>query len=238
MLPRPLAGAVASVITTLAFYPLDVRKARAHARPRSTGPSFFSLSPSPTAMYRGVAWDACGSFVSTFAYFHTYESLLQYGTVIAPASAVAVSSAVASPVGTIVRRRQMRDARPILPRTHIQIYAVSVMRNVPRSVIKYSVYEAVRTMCGGPLVLRGLVAGLAASVVSVLLFAPLDYLKTCMSLQMAPDARRLYCGVRAALLHSVLSNAIGHALLEHLSPRGPHPSHLPRREQSRAPREV
>lgn len=228
MVPRSLAGAVSSVVTTLALYPLDVQKAHAHVRSCTGAPSPVTPpSQPPTAMYRGVAWDACGSFVSTFVYVHTYESLLQYGTVIAPASAVALSSVVASPIGTIVRRRQMRDTRPVPPHTHIHIYAVSVMRNIPKAVVRYSVYEVVLAMCGGPPVLRGLVAGLAASIVGVILFAPLDYLKTCMSLQMAPDARRLFCGVRAALLQSMLSNAIGHALLEHLSPRDRPSSHIP-----------
>ena len=210
MLPRPVAGAVSSVLATLVFYPLDVRKAQTHAQ------------HNVRMTYRGLGWDTCGSFASTLTYFHTYERLLHCGTIIAPASAVAVSSLIASPVGTIVRRRQIRDTRPVPLRTHLCVYGVSVLRNVPKAIVKYSVYEAVRaSFLTGPHALQGLIAGLLSSAVSVLLFSPLDYLKTCISLQTTPRWNRLFCGARIALLHSVTSNAFGHALMEHLSPRDP-----------------
>jgi hypothetical protein len=213
---RPLAGACSSFITTILLYPLDVRKAYAHVN---------VMKP---VSYKGVAWDACGSFAATFAYFDTYERFLTlYGVPPAAAVAVSVSSLIASPIGTIVRRRQLtEESQTLTLRKHLNVYMLTVSRNMPKAIVKYTVYEWVCIFFGANVanVVRGLVGGICASVVSTILFAPMDYWKTCLSVQKHPRWREAFQGCTNAFVYSVMSNGLGHAILELLSPR--HSLHL------------
>ena len=208
---RPLAGACSSLMTTILLYPLDVKKAYAHVN---------VVKP---VSYRGVTWDACGSFASTYAYFDTYERFLaSYGVAPAAAAAVGVSSLIASPVGTFVRRRQLQETQTLLTlRTHINVYLLTVTRNIPKAIVKYTVYEWVCNLLGARVanVVRGLVGGVCASVVSTALFAPMDYWRTCLSVQKHPEWNEVFHGCWNGLLLSVTSNGLGHAMLELFSPR-------------------
>lgn len=210
---RPLAGACSSLITTILLYPLDVRKAYAHVN---------VVKP---VSYKGVAWDACGSFAATYAYFDTYERFLTlYGVPPAAAAAVSVSSLIASPIGMIVRRRQLEEESQTLTlRTHLNVYMLTVSRNMPKAIVKYTVYEWVCILLGANVanVVRGLVGGICASVVSTILFAPMDYCKTCVSVQKHPQWGEVFQGCTNALVYSAMSNGLGHAILEFLSPRVP-----------------
>ena len=209
---RPLMGACSSLVTAILFYPLDVQKAYAH------------LNVARPITYKGVVWDACGSFAATYVYFETYERLLvSHGVAPAATIAIGVSSFIASPVGTIVRRRQLGKSQCLTLRTHANVYMLAVVRNVPRAVVKYTVYEFVCSLCGARVsnALRGLMGGLCAGIVSTILFAPMDYWKTCLSVQASPQWNQVFSGCKNALLYSTLSNAFGHALLELLSPRVP-----------------
>lgn len=208
---RPLAGACSSLLTTILLYPLDVKKAYAHVnvvRPVS---------------YRGVVWDACGKFASTYAYFDTYERLLMsHGVAPSAAVAMGVSTLIASPVGTIVRRRQLEETRTLLTlRTHVHVYMLTVSRNIPRAIVKYTVYEWVCILLGARVAnaVRGLVAGVCAGVVSTTLFAPMDYWKTCLMVRKHPRWTEIFHGCTNAFLLSVMTNGLGHAILELLSPR-------------------
>ena len=213
---RPLAGACSSLLTTIILYPLDVKKAYAH------------VNVVKSVSYRGVVWDACGSFASTYAYFDTYERLLvSYGVAPSAAAAIGVSSLITSPVGTIVRRRQLDETqRSLTLRTHVDVYMLTVTRNIPKAIVKYAVYEWVCILLGARVTnaMRGLMAGICASVVSTALFAPMDYWRTCMAVQKRPCWNEVFNGCTNAFLLSALSNGLGHAMLELLSPR---PSHRP-----------
>lgn len=209
---RPLAGACSSLITTILLYPLDVRKAYAHVN---------MVKP---ISYRGVAWDACGSFAATYAYFDTYERLLPlYGVPPAAAAAVSVSSLIASPIGTIVRRLQLEESQTLTLRAHLNVYMLTVSRNMPKAIVKYTVYEWVYLLLGANVanVVCGLVGGVCASIVSTILFAPMDYWKTCLTVRKHPRWREVFQGCTSALVYSAMSNGLGHAILEFLSPRIP-----------------
>lgn len=211
---RPLAGACSSLITTILLYPLDVKKAYAHVN---------VVKP---VTYRGVTWDACGSFVSTYAYFDTYERFLaSHGVAPAAAAAMGVSSLIASPIGTVVRRRQLEETRTsVTLRTHVNVYMLTVSRNIPKAIVKYTVYEWVCMLLNARVanVVRGLLGGVCASIVSTALFSPMDYWRTCLTVHKHPRWNEVFHGCRDAFLLSVMSNGIGHALLEVLSPRVAH----------------
>ena len=213
VLSRPLAGACSSLVTSLLLYPLEVRKTMSH----------MNVIASDRVTRRGIVWNACGSFAATYLYFDTYERLLHRGTLVAPASAAVVSGLIASPVATAVRRAQLCTRVPLRRLslgTHFRIYLLSLTRSVPKATVKYSVYEFVcRRSLALPDALRGCLGGLVASVVCVLLFSPIDYWRTHLSLHSTPEWRHMFNGVGASLSHSTLSNAFGHALLEGLSPR-------------------
>lgn len=218
---RPLAGACSSLITTILLYPLNVKKTHAH------------VDVVKPVSYRGVAWDACGSFASAYVYFDTYERLVtSCGVAPAAATAMGVSSLIASPVGTIVRRRQLQMSQtPLTLRTHVHVYMLTVTRNIPKAIVKYVVYEWVCTVLGARVTnaARGLVGGVCASVVSTALFAPMDYWRTCLSVRKHPRWNEGFRGCTHAFVLSVMSNGLGHAMLELLSPR---PFHRPIRTAS------
>lgn len=90
--------------------------------------------------------------------------------------------------------------------------------------VMQSIYEWVCILLGARVTnaMRGLMAGICASVVSTALFAPMDYWRTCMAVQKRPCWNEVLNGCTNAFLLSALSN--GHAMLELLSPR---PSHRP-----------
>lgn len=227
---RPLAAAVASVATTLAFYPLDVTRTA-----RQAGAASAVLR----RPYAGAALDACSTFASAGVYFSAYEAVLAsampLASVVAPSAAIAASTVVAAPASAVVKRRQMRGNRlasalpPLRLSTVRDLYLIAVARNLPKTVVKYAVYEALlRTLLPLPMGLRGGVSAALASLLTAVLFAPVDYVKTQMALSgrgcravlaATRPWRRLFLGARMGATHSVLSNACAHSLLETLAPR-------------------
>ena len=99
---------------------------------------------------------------------------------------------------------------------------MSLLRNGPKIVVKFSVYEHLLVL----LVRAGMILPFAATISAVLsslfvtmLFAPVDAVRMCVILDRPVRANVLFRGVHWAVMRTVVSNAIGYTLLEWWSPR-------------------
>ena len=221
----------AGLITTVMFYPLNTRKVLAQAQ-----------SPQALALARpfaGIRTDASGTALGTGVYFLVYESIrmqpMPIPTAAASTAAIAASSCITAPCGVWTRRRQIREnapglkLAPVHPRTFVTAYYLSLLRNIPRVALKYTIYENLMaslavclTMSNGA---RGALSAALASIACVIIFAPIDYVRTHTTTHgmrwqhVAKNPLLLFSGYREAMAHTVLSNAVGHALLEMAAPR-------------------
>jgi hypothetical protein len=224
---RPLAASCAACLVTAALYPLEVSRTA-----RQLGKPFPAwTSPNITA---GVGPAVVASFATSHAYFAAYERVLQHmppspiAVALSSTAALLVSTVVHTPLDIIKKRVQFRRhgmvenhaVKRISSRVVLCMYALHLARTVPKTAIKYTLYEALLRHCaviGLPQGVAGLVAGASAAGVTTLLCMPLEAAK----LRALTRARPLwFSGARTALTYSVLSNGAGHALLEWWAPRG------------------
>ena len=219
---RPLAAACASCMCTLLLYPLDTRRAFKQ----------LGVVAPPRAPYAGSVADAIGSFAAAGAYFAVYEAeIAREGSAHVPIASLVATCASGVPHAPLDVCKQRRRARlnglairerGASPALLLRCYALSVSRAAPKTMLKYSLYEAMLRAglaMGMPAPLVGCVGAMLASVLSSTLFVPLDVLKAHVVLERRAPRRIAFRGVRESIAISAIGNAIGHGLLELLAPR-------------------
>lgn len=226
MMHRPLAASCAACLVTAVLYPLEVsRTARQLGRPIPAWNTRNITSGGLPAI--------ADAFATTHAFFTTYEALRAgLGAVphvaLSSAGAIAVSTLVHTPFDVVKKHAQFRahglvdrsGVARVGPRMLLQLYALHVARNGPKTIVKYMMYEAalarllpMRALSSGA---AGFVAAALAAAVTTIVCTPLDVLKIRTLTHATP---RWFSGMRVSAAYSVLSNAIGHGLLETWSPR-------------------
>lgn len=218
-LSRSVTAACASCVATLVTLPLDSFKVR-----RQIG-----LETRISRPYAGVEWELLSRFASTVVFYHIYETSLrlQHGLLESSATGIAASCLVASPMDVVRRRRQANGWSVSPSRLNWTIFAkcygIHLLRNAPRVVLKFFLYEPLyvwlqRSGVGRPA--AGVVAALVSSLCVSLTLSPIDTLKTHLALGLPlPRPTHLFRGTSFGMAQSVTNNAIGHGLLEWWSPR-------------------
>lgn len=221
MLSRPLAAACAACLTTMVTYPLDTIKVWKQAQ-------YVPVKRSKLKdLYRGTAIDLPSTFVATGLYFSAYEKYMQQNLQLATFIGIGLSGLCIVPCDIYKKGKQTEKH---INKDHIKrlpyLYGIHMLKHVPKNLIKYNLYEAVRQMLidvTSPL-WCGALSGAAASVCTILIFNPIDVIKTKFILngKLALDSTTwitLFVGIKENMLLSILNNAIGHGLLEAWGPR-------------------
>ena len=222
---RAFVAACASCMTTLALYPLDTAK---------TAQQLGRPSPPLTRhTYAGAIPDALGTFAATGTYFLAYEhSLSRLSGVhrIPISSFIGISTAglVITPTDVIKRRAQVTCNR--IDRSYgftlkslSRTYTLGLLKNAPKTVLKYAIYEILLNIIRQylQLDLAGALSAMIATIVTTMLFTPLDVLKTHVSLGKPLGNRTIimYRGLLPSLTQSIIGNGLGHFIIERFAPR-------------------
>lgn len=217
---RPLAGAVAALITATALYPLDTYKVS-----RQTDRHI----PTRGLLYLGFKNEACATFLGTGAYFACYDAVRSSQPDAMPASVQIAFASVAgtctaclfrSPLSLRKRRRQMRAVgvvtTPVLwPRTIVRAYGLDVSRSIPKTVVKYIVYERLFSVLQRICSATGAaaVAGAVAAALSHSIALIFDVKKTRLLAAALPRGA-MARSFLPSMLQTIASNSLGHALME------------------------
>ena len=217
---RVFAAIFASGLTSFCLYPLD-------ALQTSRQVASFPLGNK----IAGRGMDLCSTCLTTGVYFFCYEHTLEhYPPAIAAGLSVMVSSTVNTPLSIRKRRALLtRNGYNSLPPLTVSQFrntlALNVMRKLPKNIIKYHIYEHMLKLLmvrWNPAVCGAVAAFIAASL-SNLLFSPLEIMRIRASLGLSflkrDNWKQFFAGAELYMLHSVLANTLGHAVLELFSPR-------------------
>lgn len=219
MISRPLVAACASCLTTAAFYPVDTWKlARQMNKP-------FVVSK---ANYNGLITDMTGSFFATGAYFSAYESLLfeTKNTALSSLLGISFSTLIITPFDIRKKNKQAitnNIVKNIPNSTSFRnIYLAGLLKNAPKNIIKYIAYENCLYMfrnIGNAW--RGALSAAIASLLSTILIVPVDVIRNTLifKLPLPTKFNSYYKGIVPNIIYSILSNSLGHSLLETFSPR-------------------
>ena len=224
-----MGGVCAALITSMILHPLETYK-----NVKQINLSIKNIR-NP---YAGVWVNMCGSAGSTGLYFFIYEHIHNQDyspcihilrPAIASTAAITVSTAFLAPISIHTKRLQykknLKTNRPpakISFRTLRNVYGVSLGRNIPKSIVKYTIYESIVSINIFPIFIMGFLAAFVSTLICTLVFIPLDYMSTQLSVgtqNITFSFKNMYSGCHYALLHSLLSNSFGHSLIELLSPR-------------------
>ena len=218
---RAFIAACAACISSTCVYPIDTLYIKQQLQ------SAQKIS-NPMAGYK---YSACSSFITTAVFFSAYERMLKIcpEPVKIPISTlvgVSVSSVVATPLGVIKKRRQaitnnLSIIYDIDILDWIKLYTINIASKFPKSVVKYSVYEPLlKTLkLTYPVALAAFLSSFASSLISSILFEPIEYKRTLISLGIKTNSKNMYNGLRIGIISSILSNIIGHTILEIAAPR-------------------
>ena len=166
MAPRCIAAACAGCIASVLTFPLDTRYMNSQ------------LITSRVRPFSGLSFEAISKFAATAVYFQAYESVLETRSPFeASIIGVTTSCMIASPAEVFKRRRQVSGRVRITHTIFLKGYLMSLLRNGPKIVVKFSVYEHLLVL----LVRAGMILPFAATISAVLsslfvtmLFAPVD----------------------------------------------------------------
>ena len=214
LLSRPVAAVCASCIAHAALYPIDTLKVRSIVTTNAT-----------KHLYSGIVPHLVGQLLGTAVFMTIYEHSKSKGVPIvwSAATASASSAVPRSLLDTVKKKRQAQKQVNLTCCKMCSIYGLHLAKTVPRSCIHYFVYERlVRFLVNVGLssfVVGGVGAAVASGLSSVMLF-PLEVLR--MRMIFAEDTKSwkaMRRGLSLALLQSMLSSALGHGIMEELSPR-------------------
>ncbi|RPF81936.1 MAG: hypothetical protein CBC65_001705 [Rhodothermaceae bacterium TMED105] len=225
IIERAFVAACASCFTTLALYPLDTAKTAQQ----------LGKPPPPLTRhtYAGSIPDALGTFAATGTYFLTYEHSLStltgvYRVPISSFIGISIAGLVITPTDVVKRRAQVTRNRidnlyrfsfKSLSRT----YTLGLLKNAPKTVLKYAIYEILLNILRQYLQLdiAGALSAMIATLGTTTLFTPLDVLKTYVSLGKPLGNRTsvMYRGLLLSLIQSIVGNGLGHFILERFAPR-------------------
>lgn len=222
---RAVAAACASCLVTLTLHPLDTLRTARQLQVQNVPYLYAGYKDS-------VIGDTCGTFV----YVETYERCRAFFANAAAAAifSVVFSNVVSTPFSIRTKRHQSEqngfavDMLPLTRKTFSKVYTSSVVRKIPKSMIKYATYEGLLATFHLmlPMYLCGALCAAIASIVTTVLCTPIDVVRTHIifglewkELFQPRNAKQLFQGVDVSVLTSCLSDALGHAILESLSPR-------------------
>ena len=221
---RAFIAACASCMTSLTLYPLDTAKTALQL-----GKPFPPLTH---RIYAGAIPDAIGTFAATGTYFLAYENSLLFisGAQRVPLASligISFSGLVITPTDVIKRRAQVsrnsidyvrKFTFDALKRTYI----LGLLKNAPKIVVKSVVYEILVNSLKRhfKLDIAGALSAMAATIVVITFFTPLDVIKTYASLEKPIDKKiNMYRGFLLSLIQSMIGNGIGYYFIEHFAPR-------------------
>lgn len=210
---RSIAAGLAASLTSILFYRLDVAK------------TTTSLGMPNIQTNKGIISETISSFSSTVCYFELYEQtrLLTHGnSFISAAAGRSVSSLVDTPFSIVKKRKQLRlQVLPIKKNTFVKSYLLSISRGIPNTCLKYFLYEnLLRNMKNVlPIIWAGGIAALIASTICTYILFPLDIIRNKIITNNMYSNTSFVKASNYAVLHSVLCNSCGHALLELWGPR-------------------
>ena len=215
-LRRAVVGACAACVSTAVLYPLDTMRTRVYVHQNASA---------ITNYFAGIRYDLTGTGIGTCVYFATYECLrsslsVPFSTQLATVVAVLVSVVFTTPFNVWQKRSQNEGNGFVATgrltwKVYRQSYMLSVVKNVPKNLIKYTIYEYVLacTSLLLPIHVSGAISGGISSIVVILFTTPLDVLRTRQIVGVA-GRTNLFVGLKLSALISFWRNAIGHFLIE------------------------
>jgi hypothetical protein len=225
---RAIAGACASCITNFAFYPIDTMRLSRQVSLNNVIPTFPKL-------YAGLRIDTIGTLFGTFAYFEVYEKMYKNigGVMCIPIAsffAVCISALILAPISVLKKNEQNRvnrfaSRKNVTFSTFTKSYAISILNNLPKNMLKYTIYEILLKIMSVtfPINACGAIAGGVASIAVSIVMTPVDVIRTRVALGLETNPfilvkkygiKILYSGCYISLVFSFLSNTLGHFLLE------------------------
>ena len=221
---RAIAGGCAACITSITLYPLQTLKVFNQLNNNNKVANII-WTPNITNYYSGIKYNTCSTFISTTIFFETYEFLLPISLILASSVAVMISSLISVPL-SIKRNIQSNKINKFLVnkvnekftfKKVLNTYIVTVLENIPQNILKYSIYEYFLKLSNYyfNISISGAISAALSSFILSLILTPFDYIKINLSLnQKFKFNLNMYNGYKIKLLNSILSNSLGHYLLE------------------------
>ena len=176
----------------------------------------------------GCAQSVYSSFLSTGVYFGVYEKSLKIfsdSSGCVPISSFLGTLTASLPMSFMsVRKKRLQAVRNNLISSTLGsvnwpvIFLLNLLNKYPKTLVKYSIYEYVLSQYHYVSAV-GFFAGFVASIITALIFEPFEAVRTFKSLGIEIDPKNLYKGLKYGMLSSIISNTLGHGLLEMFAPR-------------------
>lgn len=232
---RALAAACSGLITTFLFYPLESLSISRQIN------SDKQIKHPYAGVLNDMCGKFFSTGVYFYTYEHIRMNMLLNPSFssLSPSLLPGISSTVAISTSSLIQcptkfrslRIQNKKNFNIKPKTQVnrltllKFYGLHVTKNIPRAAIKYTIYEFSKANMIGVLdkSLVGFMSGCISSILTTFLLYPFDFLRTQLTFGTNSDMLKLirekglfvvYYGVFFNLIKSMLSNGVGHALLE------------------------
>ena len=213
---RPLIAACAACISTICIHPI-------HTKYLQKQLNVHNNIKYPMA---GCLQSAANSFIMTGIYFTSYEFSFIYFTKnkipIATFLGTSSSYIIGTPLHVYTKRIQVTKNNLNIPKQlnkkkWISLYMLNVINEYPKNLLKYLIYEYFLNNMNIKFI--GLFAGFTSSLITSIIFEPIEYIKTLKILGLPFSFNNIYNGMFIGITISILSNTIGHGIIEELSPR-------------------
>ncbi len=220
---RAIIGGCAACISSITFYPLQTLKV--YKQLNNYKVANIVVISNITNYYSGIKYNTIGTFLSTTLFFQTYEFILPFSLILASTLAVITSSLISVPFSIKRNIESNKINKFLIDKINekftfqkvFKTYLVTIFKNIPQNILKYSIYEFFLKFLNNYLNISksGAISAALSSLILSLFLAPLDYIKTNLSLDQKFQFNiKMYNGYKIKLLNSVLSNSLGHYLLE------------------------
>lgn len=230
---RAVAAACATCLTSAAFFPIDTIKLSRQ----------LNHTKMPVNLYAGLRHELTGTTIGTFSYFEVYEftrNCIAEPLCIPISSFIAVvlSGFIAVPFSILKKVQQNLHNSFVSNIRHEKVtcitfwktYLLSVSKQIPNSILKYTLYENLLQLSSHqlPIYYCGAICGGISSIICSLILTPIEVLKTKCALglkfNMMSDLRKhgfvyLYAGAYPGIFLSFCQNTLGHFFLELWGPR-------------------
>lgn len=223
MVNRVVASVIASGAASIITFPLDTYFiSRQFKKPIKS-------------YYSGIKIDLLNTCLTTATFFQTYEMCKHHGfPVYASTSLSTITGSLVNTPMSIMKREEQKNKNLFFTKKHsivqkvLNTYQVMVVKEMPKNMIKYILYEKCLFatwsffrpfLCGGA-------CAFLASTITIIFCYPLEALNIRIACGIDKDVKdfftnsiNIYDGFFIYFIQYLLSNMIGHSMLECIRPR-------------------
>ncbi len=222
---RVVASLLACSISSIITYPLDTM---------FISKQFNSV---PQKYYSGFKLELFNTCATTGIFFQVYETCLanNLNPGISSTASTLASTIVNTPLNILKRNSQKKYNNLITQNTNFlkkynAMYITTIFKKVPENFIKYCIYENILKNIWNKFDpgICGAISALFAAMISNVIMFPIETANARISCGLntgvldsfsKKNVKYMYTGFRIYLLYSIISNVVGHYVLEKMSPR-------------------